>query len=550
MAISSVRRFAVAACLVGLLGSAPPTQASPPHIPWSPCFQSFGPFQCASVPVPLDYDDPNGASVLIALVRLPASDQAGKIGSIFLNPGGPGGSGIEFALDVAPLFQAFGLGASFDLVGFDPRGIARSSAVRCFGTQRQWDRVLVPYAFPFTDEELGPWIDGELYMDEVCDQRAGRILDHMATADVARDLDTLRAAVGDEKLTYLGISYGTYLGNTYANMFPDNFRAMVLDSALDPVAWATGVPGEEGLPFSTRLRSSAGAQATLDEFFRLCDAGAPNCAFSGDSAARFAAVADQLRAGPIDVVDPVSGAVVPLHYQDLIVNAFASMYDAGSWPALAAFLEFIEQQASPATLGAALAKLWVDQGYISKRGFPRYRNALEGFPAVACSDTDNPDDYAVWPEAAAADDAAHGYFGRQWTWASSICAQWPGVDADRYIGPFDTDTEAPILFVNNRFDPATRYEGAVAAESALPNAALITVNGWGHGATPTSSCAISAVIGYLLTGASPGDLTCDPDVVPFADPAVAGGQAPRAGFGHPLTPTWLLPPSLRSAIGN
>jgi pimeloyl-ACP methyl ester carboxylesterase len=557
MSVHSTRRLAVAACLIlSLVTSAapaqasPPTQASPPGVAWSPCFHDFGPFQCATVPVPLDHDKPNGATVLIALVRFPASDQAAKIGSIFLNPGGPGGSGIDFALGVAPLFEAVGLTSSFDIVGFDPRGIGRSTGVRCFGTQRQWGRVLAPYAFPFTEEEEGPWIAGELQFDETCDQRAGRILDHMATADVARDLDRLRAAVGDEKLTYLGISYGTYLGNTFANLFPDNFRAMVLDSALDPVAWSTGEAGEEGLPFSTRLRSSVGAGATLDEFFRLCDAGGPNCAFAGDSAARFAALADQLKAGPIEVVDPVTGAIVPFRYQDLIINALISMYDAASWPALAEFFTFIEQEASSVTLGHALAKLWVAQGYISKRGFPRYFNALEGFPAVACSDSDNPDDYAVWSEVAPADDAAHGYFGRPWTWTSSICAQWPGADADRYMGPFDADTAAPILFLNNLFDPATRYEGAVDAEAALPNAALITVNGWGHGAAPTSSCAIEAVVGYLFTGVSPGDLSCDPDVVPFAEPAAAVAQARNSGFGRPLTPTWLLPDRLRSAIGR
>ena len=544
----SIRRLAVAASLVvGLIGAAPPAAAAPPGIAWAPCFRDFGPFECAQVPVPLDYDDPNGATISIALLRLPASDPNGAIGSLFVNPGGPGGSGVEFALFAGPFLQSIGL-SSFDIVGFDPRGIGRSTALRCFGTQRQWSQVLAPVAFPMTDAEEAAWIAGELRFDEVCDQRAGRILDHMATADVARDLDTLRAAVGDETLTYLGFSYGSYLGETFASLFPDGFRAMVLDSVLDPVAWSTGAAGAEDVPFTARLQSATGTQATLDEFFRLCDAGGPNCAFSGDSAARFAALADALKAAPLILIDPVSGAEVPFRYQDLVINSLISMYDTFSWPALAELLVFLEQQAAPVTLGKALAKLWVQQGYISKRGFPRYFNAVEGFPAVACSDSDNPDDYAVWHDLGPAEDAAHGYFGRPWAWLSSICAQWPGFDADRYMGPFDIDTTVRILLVNNRFDPATAYEGAVEADAALANADFITVTGWGHGATPTSSCAISAAVGYLLTGVSPGDLTCDPDAVPFADPVDASAAA--EGFGRPLAPTWLLPSSLRSAIGE
>ena len=132
----------------------------------------------------------------------------------------------------------------------------------------------------------------------------------MATADVARDLDLLRQAVGDERLTFVGHSYGSYLGVTYANLFPGKVRAVVVDNVLDPIAWSTGAPGEGStVPLSTRLRSDAGAAATLEEFFRLCDAGGPRCAFSGAAAARFAALAAQLQSAPIPIVNPVSGAI-------------------------------------------------------------------------------------------------------------------------------------------------------------------------------------------------------------------------------------------------
>jgi hypothetical protein len=136
------------------------------------------------------------------------------------------------------------------------------------------------------------------------------------------------------------------------------------------------------------------------------------------------------------------------------------MYDSSSWPFLAGLLAFLESQASPTTLGTALEALWRSEGYIAKRGFPRYPNYVKGFPAVACSDSDNPDSYAAWSDAGAAADDEFGYFGRIWTWVSSICAAWPGADGDRYTGPFNHHTGKPVLVVGNLFDPATRYQGA------------------------------------------------------------------------------------------
>ena len=218
---------------------------------------------------------------------------------MFLNPGGPGGSGVDYTVFAGPDLYTPEVRARFDLVGFDPRGIARSTALRCFGSPRQWDPAFPEVAFPLTSGELDAWITADRYLVDACDRRGGSIIDHMATADVARDMDRLRAAVGDDQLTYAGVSYGSYLGVTYANLFPNRVRAVVVDGVLDPIAWSTGRGNEAAtLPFSTRLQSDVGAQATLNEFFRLCDAGGANCAFSGDAATRYAALASRAAREP------------------------------------------------------------------------------------------------------------------------------------------------------------------------------------------------------------------------------------------------------------
>jgi pimeloyl-ACP methyl ester carboxylesterase len=311
-----------AVLLAGLFGWAPASAAPEGKVNWSACFQDFGPFQCASVGVPLDYDDPNGAQISIAMVRLPATNPALRQGSLFINPGGPGGSGVDFAVFAAPFLFTQDVRDRFDIVGFDPRGIFRSRMLRCFGTPKQWAPYFTPFAFPITQAEVDAWIAADRYLDDACDQRGGGILDHMSTANVARDMDRLREAVGDSKLTYYGLSYGSMLGQTYANMFPNNFRALVIDGVLDPIAWTTGAPSQQGLPFSTRLRSDVGAQETLEEFFRLCDAGGNACplASAAGAKARYAALAETLLTGPIIIQDPVTGGLFEYKYSFLITD--------------------------------------------------------------------------------------------------------------------------------------------------------------------------------------------------------------------------------------
>jgi pimeloyl-ACP methyl ester carboxylesterase len=508
----------VALALVPVPG---PAASGADGVSWHACQHSRRHFDCAKVQVPLDYDDPSGRQITLRLVRHRATGPGQKLGSIFLNPGGPGGSGIDMVRGAGSFLFSDEVRARFDLVGFDPRGIMRSSPLLCYDSFRKSLEAFAPFAFPVTPQEEATVASLDAGLNRSCEQDGGAIADHMATADVARDLDLLREAVGDERLNYVGYSYGSFLGVTYANMFPDRVGSLVVDGVLDPIAWTTGVGTQAStLPFSTRLRSDQGAMATLEEFFRLCDeAGPDGCAISGDAAGRFAALADQLRVEPIQI-DFGDGDPVPFTYADLIGSALGNLYGSLGWPFYADFLGFVESQASPSTLGRALLKAERLTGLVSHGAAAAdYPNFVEGFPGVACSDSVNPDTHAFWSIAGAHADEEFGYFGRPWTWATSICAVWEGFDEDRYLGPFDQTTARPVLVVGTLFDPATRYEGALAVHGLLHNSALLTVEGWGHTSLFLSACADAAVSEYLLTGTTPPeDTTCAQDISPFDQP--------------------------------
>lgn len=284
---------------------------------------------------------------------------------------------------------------------------------------------------------------------------------------------------------------------------------------------------------------------TLREFFRLCDAGGSICAFSGDAEGRYAALAAQLRIEPIVVTNP-DGSTFPFTYQDLIGLSLGAMYDSFSWPDFAYTLAYLEAIAPPAEIGLRLYAVWEDLGLITKRGFPNYPNYVEGFPGVACSDSNNPQDYAAWSAAAQAAEDEFGYFGPIWTWASSLCAQWIGSMESRYAGPFDRQTANPVLVVGNFYDPATRYEGAQTVANLLPNSRLLSLNGWGHASLFLSQCVDQAVSAYLTSGALPPEGTvCSQDLVPFMDfPTLSGAGEEAAAHRSLVTPA-LLPEAVK-----
>jgi pimeloyl-ACP methyl ester carboxylesterase len=341
----------------------------------------------------------------------------------------------------------------------------------------------------------------------------------MSTADVARDMDLLRGAFGDKKLNYLGFSYGSALGQYYANMFPSRVRSVVIDGVLDPIAWTTG-RGQEGrtTPLGTRLGSAAGSQATLGEFFRLCNAAGPDCAFSGNASGRFAAMGERLRGHPVTIFDPFCGCSFKVTYQDLIGITLGALYAPFIWPDLAFFLSDLEHQLSPRALGQRLAAIRTGLG-LAPTAQEQYPNFVESFPGVACSDSVNPRSFAAWQSAADRAEARYGRFGRLWNWTGSVCRSWPSTAGqDRYMGPWTTRTASPVLVVGNYFDPATPYQGAVTASRLLPNSRLLSYAGWGHTAffSAGNFCVDNYVTRYLLTNQVPAAGTvCRPEGSPF-----------------------------------
>lgn len=545
-----------------------------PKLDWFDCAMFRPGADCASVDLPLDYDHPRGPKTSVAVLRIKATDQQHRVGTLFLNPGGPGGSGVEMAA-AAPYFLGPDLLARFDIVGFDPRGTNYSDNVRCWrnpGEQADaLSGLLIP--FPWTPEETRAFVAGSRAFGRACSTTGRPLSGSMSTAEVARDMEMLRRGVGDRQLSYLGFSYGSYLGQVYANMFPDRVRALVIDGVLDPVAWA-GTPATAGIPQTIRIRSGEGGARALREILHRCGKAGPDyCSFAsaGDPGRNYRFIVASLKKAPLVVNDPEYGSFT-FSYADLTSNLLGMLYYPEGSSMISDMLDAVYTLLQPpAPLGTpaaarqaqartALAKIQSERRtragtakksgadpFGNRFGFP-YDNSLEATESVLCTDGLNPPDAALWPAYANAADRLAPQFGRLWTWASAPCASrtWTVRDEDRYAGPFTHRTAHPVLVVGNYWDPATNYAGAVKASRLLPNSRLLRSNSWGHTAYGTSACVTSAVDGYLVTGTAPAPGTrCFGDAQPFTTPLLAP-SARASSTGHrapvapmlPSTPQW------------
>jgi pimeloyl-ACP methyl ester carboxylesterase len=487
-------------------------QVPTPKLVWSACFQIA---ECAKAKVPLDYDEPKGPTTTLALLRVKAKDQKGKIGSLFVNPGGPGGSSTDIAL-AARDFLGKAVLAKFDVVGVDPRGIGGSEQLRCFSSTQAQQEALKGYGvgLPYGAKEEAAYVKSAKALGVGCSTTGKKVAGAMSTAEVARDMDLMRRAVGDQKLTYLGFSYGTALGQYYANMFPDRVRSVVVDGVINPRTWV-GDKKTAGIPQDDRLRSGDGAYKAFKEIMARCDkAGPAKCAFgNGKALATFSQVADRLKKKPVQT--PTGGFT----YGSLVGSVLGSLYRPQGWrDVISTSIEAkkaTDPTSSRADQEAALRALLAH----ARRPAAGYDNSGETYSGVACTDGLHPADAALWPKLMVASEKRAPYFGPAWGYGTIGCgaSTWTVRDEDAYRGPFNNKTAAPVLFVGNYWDPATNYDESVAASGGLPGSRLISSDSWGHTAYGTSTCVTSAVDAYLLKGTLPKvGIVCKGDEQPFA----------------------------------
>jgi pimeloyl-ACP methyl ester carboxylesterase len=455
------------------------------RLTWHDC---GGGFQCSTLQVPLDYAHPDTAAIGIAVIRRPAGDSAHRLGSLLVNPGGPGGSGIGYARSADQIVSA-ALLAQYDLVGFDPRGVGQSAPIECLDDQ-QMDTFVGTVPDPQNQAEQDQVVSEAKLLASECEARSAKLLGHVSTVDAARDMDVLRQALGDAKLTYLGKSYGTFLGATYADLFPSKVGRLVLDGALDPRLGANQLG----------LQQAAGIELAMRSFLADC-LKQSDCPLSGDVASAEAQVASLLtsiRARPIrgDGVRTVDIALAE-------TGMIAALYTNTTWP-------FLRVSLSLALRGNGQGLLELADSYDDRGQDGRYQsNELAANFAVNCLDRPDVTSVADVEAQVGPYTQASPLFGAGLAWGDLPCAYWP-VKATGRPHAIGAAGAAPILVVGTIRDPATPYAWAQGLASQLASATLLTFNGDGHTAYKRgSTCIDSAVDAYFLRGVTPAPgLTC------------------------------------------
>lgn len=473
----------------------------------------------------MEYTEPQGEQIPIAVVRHRATDPAQRIGSLFFNPGGPGVPASEqvMAIDAATgagMFSPAVL-ARFDVVGMDPRGVGGSGDVRCLTDEQRAARAsadldpAVPGGKPLAQLQS----DATEFAEGCSAHQRPEFLASMSTDNVARDMDQVRAAIGEEQITYYGVSYGTVPGPMYATLFPDRVRQMVLDAPVDTELWHND-------PLALLDDVDRANEATLAAWFDTCRTeGVQVCPFGdGDPEAAFDALIAQLEAQPLQV-DPVEG-LTPGGTLDGAVAIEAVRSGAGArflWPVLTAGLMSAQQG------NGALLHFLVSLVTVSPFGAPLAVHQ-ESHNAVRCMDWQTPTDIAA--HTAAADEITErgGRMGYRAAYSALNCAAWPVQNDDRVTGPLTGAGAPPILVIGGRLDPVSPYHWAEATVTDLESGVLLTREGVGHGSYRTSgACIDTAVDSTLIDGNLPADgAVCAPDdpatTRPVAGPDGSIGQ--------------------------
>ncbi|WP_194816871.1 alpha/beta hydrolase [Nocardia sp. XZ_19_385] len=526
--------------VTGLVAEADAAPA--PQLDWAPCADAeLRRFHCAVAKVPRDYKQPHGPVLELALVRQLATDPERRIGTLFTAAGGPGGSGLNWARK-GEMYSGE-ISRRFDVITFDQRGIGRSAQVRCFPNAQEQERFWLAATIPPVNPEQEAATErASRTLAAGCAAHSADLLPHLTTVDAARDMDLLRRALGEDKISYAGGSYASYLGQVYGALFGDRVRALLLGSMIDPEVY-TG---------DTRRQvtdTAVGTEEVFGEFLRLCaEAGRLRCSFAGGPdrteerrgqgsaqptevgtsapatgnpttpspaleakkalQQRDSALMDQLVKGPITVGE--RERAIQVHHTEVMQARSLLLYDSEEgWPALAQLLTELERGAggNSETVRAILAS-GVDWDF------------LDSYTAITCADNSMLRQPEQWPAIAREFTGAAAMYGPFWLYQHQPCAAWPASAEgypQRYTGPWTLSSDKPALLINNRYDPVTPLVFAQRAQQEMVNARLVVVtDGYGH--EPGGDCVSRLHERYLvdLQLPAPG-ATCEVKTQPFVD---------------------------------
>ena len=462
---------------------------------WTPCTtDSSGPgWTCAKITVPLDYSAPaKGTTYIMATRKAATGPAAQRVGSLLLNPGGPGGAGIAYAQD--PNVVTKNVAARYDLVGFDPRGVGQSDPIRCLSNDTAaMDEFVSADPMPRTDAQVAEVVKESQTIGKACEQKSARLLPYVGTPNAARDMDVIRAVVGDTKLHYLGKSYGTYLGAVYAGLFPQNTGRLVLDGAIDPTLTAKQM----------NIAQARGFEKLIREFAANCvtQSGCPLGTDSSTAVDKLMTYLQSLQDHPV----PTHDGTRTVDYGLGLTAVLQVMYVPQYWGDL--------RDALSAAMNGDGTRLlqWAD--LYNDRTNGTYDNQTDANIAINCLDRPDPDaNNAQQIETKEVPDykSQAPLLGEMLAWADLACATWP-VKPQSQPAPITAPGSAPILVVGTKDDPATPYPWAQGLAKQLQNGHLLTFTGSGHTAyTRGSQCIDNAVDAYLLQGTvPPAGITCD-----------------------------------------
>ncbi|QTG75387.1 alpha/beta hydrolase [Trueperella pecoris] len=453
------------------------------EVAWTECGSGF---ECATITVPMDYDNPQAKSINLSLKKARAGKKA--LGSLLVNPGGPGSSGREM-VDSATHYFSDKIRDSFDIVGFDPRGVGDSSPVDCLDDAELG--AMLDKSYPDTLEGKADAEADKAKLVQGCKDKSGDLLKFVGTREAAKDMDVIRQVLGDPRLYYVGYSYGTSLGGMYAELFPHNVGRMILDGAVD-----TAIPA-----FEQTKAQAKGFERAFGAYLAHCVAG-ESCALGktvDEGWAKLKELVAQVKNKPVP-----AGADRVLGDQGLFYGIIAPLYDDSTWFALDSGFEELINRGS----GEVFALLF-DQ-YVGREGKTFKNNMYEANFAITCDDTFVEGTEADWDKKAEELKNISPIFGASLGYSQYACQLMPGGEKGP-LGPYVAAGSAPIVVVGTTGDPATPYEWGESFAKTLENSRFVTWKGEGHTAYGRAGdCINKALDKYLLTGEAPEDgLTCN-----------------------------------------